>query len=166
MVFVNRGLFLPFQSEWLSCFSCLRKFSSVCWKVLLWMMICFVKCFLYSYQFFGQLESILRGLFLWLLGKRGQSKWTTACLTQWNYEPCHVGPPKMDRSWWRVLMKCGPLEKGMANHFSILALRTPWTIWKGKKIGQGGLVCCSPWGHKELDMTEQLNWTELAKVKQ
>ena len=26
------------------------------------------------------------------------------------------------------------LEKGMANHFSILALRTPWTVWKGKKI--------------------------------
>ena len=22
---------------------------------------------------------------------------------------------------------------------------------------QGGLVCCSPWGHKELDTTEQLN---------
>ena len=20
--------------------------------------------------------------------------------------------------------------------------------------GQGGLACCSPWGHKELDMTE------------
>ena len=27
--------------------------------------------------------------------------------------------------------------------------------------GQGSLVCCSPWGCKELDMTEQLNWTEL-----
>ena len=27
--------------------------------------------------------------------------------------------------------------------------------------GQGGLECCSPWGHKELDMTEQLNRTEL-----
>ena len=27
--------------------------------------------------------------------------------------------------------------------------------------GQGSLVCCSPWGHKELDTTEQLNWTEL-----
>ena len=26
--------------------------------------------------------------------------------------------------------------------------------------GQGGLVCCSPWGRKESDMTEQLNWTE------
>ena len=26
--------------------------------------------------------------------------------------------------------------------------------------GQGDLVCCSPWGCKESDMTEQLNWTE------
>ena len=26
--------------------------------------------------------------------------------------------------------------------------------------GQGSLVCCSPWGHEELDMTERLNWTE------
>ena len=23
--------------------------------------------------------------------------------------------------------------------------------------GQGSLVCCSPWVHKELDTTEQLN---------
>ena len=23
--------------------------------------------------------------------------------------------------------------------------------------GHGSLVCCSPWGHKELDLTEQLN---------
>ena len=26
---------------------------------------------------------------------------------------------------------------------------------------QGGLACCSPWGRRELDVTEQLNWTEL-----
>ena len=26
--------------------------------------------------------------------------------------------------------------------------------------GQGGLACCSPWGHKESDTTERLNWTE------
>ena len=31
-----------------------------------------------------------------------------------------------------------------------------WT--PGVNDGQGGLVCCSPWGHKELDSTEQLNW--------
>ena len=28
-------------------------------------------------------------------------------------------------SWWRDLTERGPLEKGMVNHFSILALRTP-----------------------------------------
>ena len=33
-----------------------------------------------------------------------------------------MGPPKMDGPWWRVLTKHGPLEKGMANQFSILAL--------------------------------------------
>ena len=27
--------------------------------------------------------------------------------------------------------------------------------------GQGRLACCSPWGCKELDTTEQLNWTEI-----
>ena len=34
--------------------------------------------------------------------------------------PCHVGPPKMDESWWRVLTKCGLLEKGRANQYSCL----------------------------------------------
>jgi len=27
----------------------------------------------------------------------------------------------------------------------------------GDSEGQGSLVCCSPWGHKESDTTEQLN---------
>ena len=27
----------------------------------------------------------------------------------------------------------------------------------GDSEGQGSLACCSPWGHKVLDMTEQLN---------
>ena len=30
----------------------------------------------------------------------------------------------------------------------------------GVADGQGSLVCYSPWGHKELDTTKQLNWTE------
>ena len=30
-----------------------------------------------------------------------------------------------------------------------------WTLGVGD--GQGGLACCDSWGHKELDMTEQLN---------
>ena len=27
----------------------------------------------------------------------------------------------------------------------------------GESEGQGSLACCSPWGHKESDMTEGLN---------
>ena len=41
-----------------------------------------------------------------------------------------------------------PLEKGMATHSSILAWRISWP--------EGILVGYSPWGLKELDMTEQL----------
>ena len=33
--------------------------------------------------------------------------------------------------------------------------RFEWTPRVGD--GQGGLVCCGSWGHKELDMTERLN---------
>ena len=39
-----------------------------------------------------------------------------------------------------------------------------WHHWRefewtpGVGFGQGGLACCSPWGRKESDTTEQLNW--------
>ena len=33
-----------------------------------------------------------------------------------------------------------------------------WTLGVGD--GQGSLVCCNSWDFKELDTTEQLNWTE------
>ena len=31
--------------------------------------------------------------------------------------------------------------------------------------GQGGLMCCSPWGCKEMDTTEQLNWADLDTIQ-
>ena len=34
-----------------------------------------------------------------------------------------------------------------------------WTPRAGD--GQGGMACFSPWDHKELDMSERLNSTEL-----
>ena len=53
-------------------------------------------------------------------------------------------------------------EKGMTEDEMIV-----WHSWlngyepeqtPGVSGGHGGLACCSPWGHKESDMTEQLNW--------
>ena len=37
-----------------------------------------------------------------------------------------------------------------------------WTN-SGSWDGQEGLACYSPWGHKESDTTEWLNWTELTR---
>ena len=39
-----------------------------------------------------------------------------------------------------------------------------WTPGVGDR--QGGLGCCSPWGHKESNTTEQLNWTEQTFVNE
>ena len=50
-----------------------------------------------------------------------------------------------------------PLEKGMASHFRILAWRIPWTEKPGSLY--------SPWGRKELDMTERLSLSLLYFVK-
>ena len=54
-------------------------------------------------------------------------------------------------------------EKGMTE-----AEMVGWHHWvdghefeqaSGVADGQGGLACCSPWGLKESDTTEQLNWS-------
>ena len=36
-------------------------------------------------------------------------------------------------------------------------LSKPWELVMDKDMLDDSLVCCSPWGHKESDMTEQLN---------
>ena len=44
-------------------------------------------------------------------------------------------------------------------HHQLDGRESGWTPGVGD--GQGSLACCSSWGHKELDMTVRLNWTEL-----
>ena len=54
----------------------------------------------------------------------------------------------------------GITEDEMAGwHHRLNGHEFEWTLGVGN--GQGGLACCNSWGHKGLDMTEQLNWTEL-----
>ena len=60
-------------------------------------------------------------------------------------------------------------EKGMTEdemvgwHHPLNGDEPEWTLGVGD--GQGGLACCSPWGCKEMDTTEWLNWTELPRWK-
>ena len=46
---------------------------------------------------------------------------TTALSNSMKLSHAH-GATQDTRAWWRGLTECGPLEKGMVNHFSILAL--------------------------------------------
>ena len=62
-------------------------------------------------------------------------------------------PLAMWEIWVRSLGWEGPLEKGKAIHSSILAWRIPQTV-----------LCVSPLGCKELDMTEQLSLSRKIKV--
>ena len=54
----------------------------------------------------------------------------------------------------------GTTEDEMAGwHHWLDGREFKWTPGVGN--GQGGLACCNSWGHKESNMTEWLNWTEL-----
>ena len=55
-------------------------------------------------------------------------------------------PPAMQEMQIQSLGQEDPLEEDMATHSSILAWRIQWTEEPGELY--------SPWGHKELDMTE------------
>ena len=58
--------------------------------------------------------------------KTSQSNHTSSTALSNSVKPSHAyGATQDGRSWWRGLIERGPLEKGMASHFSILALRTP-----------------------------------------
>ena len=69
--------------------------------------------------------------------------------------------PDAGRDW-------GQEEKGMTEdeiagwHHWLDGYESEWTLGVGE--GQGGLVCCDSWGHKESDTIEQLNWTDTVLV--
>ena len=65
--------------------------------------------------------------------------------------------PAAEKDWWQE--EKGTTEDEMVGWHHRLD-RHESEQATGVGDGQGSLVCCSPWGHKESDMTERLNWTE------
>ena len=55
------------------------------------------------------------------------------------------------RRWWQRM-------KWLDGITDSVDMRFEWT--PGVSDGQGGLECCSSWGHKEADTTQQLNWAD------
>ena len=59
---------------------------------------------------------------------------------------------------------CGQEEKGMRWLDGITNSMDMNLSASGLGDGQGSLVCCRPWSHKESDTTEQLNWTVVNSI--
>ena len=65
--------------------------------------------------------------------------------------------PDAGRDWGQE--EKGTPENEMAGwHHWLDGRESQWTPGVGD--GQGGLACCDSWGHKELDTTERLIWSD------
>ena len=115
------------------------------------------------------LESPLDCKEIQLVHPKGNQSWVFIGRTDVEAEIPVLWPPDV-KSWliWKdpdVGKDWGQEEKGTTEdemvrwHHQLNGHEFGWTLGVGD--GQGGLVCCSSWGHKESDTTEQLNWTEL-----
>ena len=83
--------------------------------------------------------------------------WNSNTLATWCEELTHLKRP------WRCERLKEGGERDDRGWDGWMASRTQWTcVWvnSGSWDGQGGLMCCSPRGHKESDMTEWLNGTD------
>ena len=86
--------------------------------------------------------------------------WNPNTLATWCKELTHL---KSLWCWERVKVGGEGDNRGWDGWMALLTYGRVWAkLWE-LGDGQGSLVCCSPWGCKELDMTEWLNWTENTK---
>ena len=100
---------------------------------------------------------------------KGDQSWVFIGRTDAEAETPILWPPDV-KSWliWKdpdARKDRGREEKGMREdemvgwHHKLSGHGFGWTPGVGD--GEWSLVCCSPWGQKESDMTERLNWTIL-----
>ena len=84
--------------------------------------------------------------------------WSSNTLATWHEELTH-----WKRPWcWERLKAGGEADnRGWDGWWHHWLNGHEFEQAPGVGDGQGSLVCCSPWGCKELDMTERLKWTEL-----
>jgi len=94
----------------------------------------------------------------WMFFGRNDAKAETPVLWPPHVKSWLTGKdPDAGRDWGQE--EKGTTENEMTGwHHWLDGRESEWTPGVGD--GQGGLVCCNSWGHKELDMTERLNWTE------
>ena len=99
---------------------------------------------------------------------KGDQSWVFIGRTDVEAETPKLWPPDV-KSWligkdpdagkyWMQEEKGTTEDEMVGWHHQLSGHGFGWT--QGVGDGQGGLVCCTPWGSKRLDSTEWLNWTE------
>ena len=78
--------------------------------------------------------------------------WSSSALATWYEEPTHWKRPWC---WERCRRRRGKQDEMVGWHHRLNGHGFEQAL--GDSEGQGILVCCSQWGGKELDTTEQLN---------
>ena len=80
--------------------------------------------------------------------------WSSNTLATWCKEPTHWKRPWCWESW-RQEEKAMTEDEMVGWHHRLDGYEFEQALGDGE--GQESLRCCSPWGHKELDTTYQLN---------
>ena len=80
--------------------------------------------------------------------------WNSNTLATWCEELTHLKRPWC---WERLKVGGGGDNRGWDGWMASLT-RWMWVWWPGVGDGQGSLACWSPWGCKESETTELLNW--------
>ena len=88
----------------------------------------------------------------WDFFGRNDTKAETLVLLPRHVKSCLIGKDSDAGRDWGQEEKGTKEEEMVESHHRLDAHGFGWTLGVGD--GQGGLACCSPWGHKELDMTE------------
>ena len=100
----------------------------------------------------------LKGNQSWIFIGRTDAEVETPILLPLDLKKWLIGEDPDGKDWWQE--DKGTTEDVMVGwHHRLDGHEFEQALGVGD--GQGGLACCSPWGHKELDMTEPLNWTQL-----
>ena len=98
------------------------------------------------------------GCFHVLAGKDWCWSWSSNILATWCKELTDWKRPWAGKDWRQE--ENGTTEDEMVEWYRQL-YGDEFEQAPGVGDRQESLVCCSPWGCKESEMTEQLNWTEL-----
>ena len=141
---------------------------------IVWVLGCYQKFLMRNYVSIIMLETTLESPLeckeIKQVNPKGNQSWIFIGRTDAETETPKLWPPDT-KNWligkdpdagedWRWEEK-GMTEDDMVGwHHWLNGHEFEWAPGVGD--GQGSLVCCSPWGHKELDTTQWLNWlTEL-----